>query len=480
MAEPKAILPAGIIIAENLTELGAVGSTDGLDVADFAWVESEEAWYVCRSVDGEDASTWELGNGTTPTSQVILRDGSQDFQGDQSMGSNRLTDLATPSADNDAVNKAYADGIASGVVVKEAVRAATTAAGTLASDFDDGSVIDGVALATGDRILIKDQADGSENGIYDVQASGAPVRSSDADSDAEVDPGMSTFVVEGTANAGTRWVLTTPDPITVGTTPLSFTMFASGDHTTATNVGTGADVFRDHTGDTLNLRNIKGVGRLSAVVNGDDVEVSTTAEANAGSNVGTGEQVYKGKTGESLEFRTIKNAGSSGATLVKAAGTNDIPIKRLKAGTNITLVENADDVEIQASGGGGGGPFGEEFAFDEASGSLTVSGTTWQTHLTLTTGSLPSGTNRYLINVTYKLSATAGIESELRIRLDDTTTLYEDHEEGEGTSAKWSAKGYMLTAELGSGTHTIKIQIRNTNGGSTKVEDGRIFFWRAS
>src|SRR5688500_16412125 len=87
-----------------------------------------------------------------------------------------------PKADIIALIGLIETYITVGIQTKVEVRAATTANGTLASAFDNGSVIDGVTLATGNRILIKDQTAGAENGIYVVQASGAPVRATDADS----------------------------------------------------------------------------------------------------------------------------------------------------------------------------------------------------------------------------------------------------------------------------------------------------------
>ena len=87
------------------------------------------------------------------------------------------------------------------VAWKAPVRAATTTAGTLASSFEDGDTVDGVTLATGDRILVKDQADEAENGLYLVGASGAPTRAYDMDVATEV-PGAIVYVLEGTANEG--------------------------------------------------------------------------------------------------------------------------------------------------------------------------------------------------------------------------------------------------------------------------------------
>jgi hypothetical protein len=108
-----------------------------------------------------------------------------------------------------------------GMVAKR-VRVATVAAGTLATSFENGDTVDGVTLATDDRILIKDQASGGENGIYTVNASGAPTRSLDFDESAESLSGTLVVVSEGTSNKDSIWLLTTNAPITLGTTALVF------------------------------------------------------------------------------------------------------------------------------------------------------------------------------------------------------------------------------------------------------------------
>lgn len=139
-----------------------------------------------------------------------------------SLNSQKITSLADGTASSDAVNKGQLDAATLGFDYKGSVRVATTAAGTLATDFENGDTVDGVTLATGNRILIKDQAAGAENGIYTVNASGAPTRATDADTSAEVTAGMAVIVTEGTVNADTFWVLTTNDAITLGTTALAF------------------------------------------------------------------------------------------------------------------------------------------------------------------------------------------------------------------------------------------------------------------
>ena len=122
--------------------------------------------------------------------------------------------------------KAYVDSVASGLDVKESCRVATTDAGNLTSGFVAGSVIDDITLVTSDRILIKNQTDGSENGIYTVNSSGAPTRALNFDENSEVTSGAFTFIEEGTTNSDTGFVLTTDGNITIGSTSLSFTQFS--------------------------------------------------------------------------------------------------------------------------------------------------------------------------------------------------------------------------------------------------------------
>ena len=145
-------------------------------------------------------------------------------------GSQKITGLADPTLAQDAATKAYVDGVATGLDVKASVRVATTANITLSST----QTIDGVAVIAGDRVLVKNQTTGSENGIYVVGAS-AWSRSTDADTSAEVTSGMFTFVSEGTANGHAGFVLATDDAITLGTTSLVFTQFSDAAAYTASN-----------------------------------------------------------------------------------------------------------------------------------------------------------------------------------------------------------------------------------------------------
>lgn len=114
------------------------------------------------------------------------------------------------------------DAVSAGIQFKASVRVATTANGTLASAFANGQTVDGIALATGNRILIKNQSAPAENGIYTVNASGAPTRATDFNVWTEI-PGSLVAVQVGTANADTLWLSTADPGGTLGTTAITFT-----------------------------------------------------------------------------------------------------------------------------------------------------------------------------------------------------------------------------------------------------------------
>ncbi len=144
-------------------------------------------------------------------------------------------------------------------VADDSVRVATTADGTLATAYENGDTIDGVVLATDDLILIKDQSSADENGVYVVQASGAPARDDDWDTwDEHV--GALVTVQEGTANADTIYLCTVDEGGTLETTSITFeqkygsaTTSAEGlvELLTIAEVDTGTDATRAMTAAAL-------------------------------------------------------------------------------------------------------------------------------------------------------------------------------------------------------------------------------------
>ena len=192
--------------------------------------------------------------------------------GSVSLNSQKITNLATPTDDTDAATKAYVDAARSGLDVKQSVRVATTANITLSG----AQTIDGVSAIAGDRVLVKDQTTGTQNGIY-VVAAGAWSRATDADISAEVTGGMFTFVKEGTTNADSGWVLTTNDTITLGTTSLAFAQFSGAGQITA-----GAGLTKS--GNTIDVATANSA---RIVVNADSIDLATVSQSDSSGTAGT-------------------------------------------------------------------------------------------------------------------------------------------------------------------------------------------------
>jgi hypothetical protein len=224
-----------------------------------------------------------------------------------SLNSQKITNLATPTADADAATKAYVDATKQGLDVKDSVRVATTANITLSAT----QTIDGVAVIAGNRVLVKNQSTASQNGIY-VVAAGAWSRSTDADTSAKVTAGMFTFAAEGTVNADTGWVLTTNDVITLNTTPLTFTQFSGAGQIVAGNGLT-------KTGNTLD------VGTANAariVVNADNIDLATIGTAGTYKSVTVDAygRISAGTNPTTLAGYGIVDAQPLDATLTALAG----------------------------------------------------------------------------------------------------------------------------------------------------------------
>ena len=170
-----------------------------------------------------------------------------------SMATYKITSLGTPTDSTDAATKAYVDSVTEGLHIHESVVAATTTNVNLANALENGDMLDGVTLATTNRILVKNQTTQSENGIYVVQASGQPTRAADFDTASEVDSGDFVFVYSGTVNASTGWVQTNR-PATIGTDAINFTQFSgAGTYGAGNGLTLTGNTFSINTGVTVDL-----------------------------------------------------------------------------------------------------------------------------------------------------------------------------------------------------------------------------------
>lgn len=203
---------SGSVSTKAIT-LGVTNLTNGSTTTDVAGLTSLEVDSV--RIDGYEISAVDA---VAPNVDLSIK---PKGTGSINVNSARITGLAEPVNATDAATKGYVDAARSGLDVKQSVRAATTGPITLSGI----QTIDNVALAAGDRILVKDQNDQAFNGVYVVDAL-AWSRADDFDDDEEVTAGVFFFVEEGQTHADSGWVLTADNPLTVGTSQLTFTQFS--------------------------------------------------------------------------------------------------------------------------------------------------------------------------------------------------------------------------------------------------------------
>lgn len=205
--------------------------------------------------------------------------------GNINMDGNRITGAGPAIDSNDVVIKSQLDSISAGLDPKESVRVATTGGNIT---LNAQQTIDGISLSAGDRVLVKDQSNLKENGIY-IVSTGDWTRSEDADqNNGEVSGGMFTFVEAGTVNAGTGWVIVadgtlTPSDPSIGVQPtdsdIVFTQFAGGGAMTG-GFGiyvSGSDINADVDGSTI--VNTGGTGDKLSVPTGGITAVQLATDS---------------------------------------------------------------------------------------------------------------------------------------------------------------------------------------------------------
>ena len=215
---------------------------------------------------GAGIETSKLADGAN----FIKKDGSVTFTGNQSMGNNKLTTLATPTDSGDATTKAYVDNLIAGLPSAyryRNVKVATT--GDLDLSNPGTATIDGISLSQGDRVLIHNQNTPAQNGIYVFDSSStAMVRATDSDAWDEL-VGSLVYVDQGSTQAEYRYFCTSNSGGTLGSTAVTYTQDTSGTLST-TNFVTEETPSGSINGSnvTFTLANTPTAGTLKLYLNG--------------------------------------------------------------------------------------------------------------------------------------------------------------------------------------------------------------------
>jgi hypothetical protein len=265
-----------------------------------------------------------------------------------------------PTQSGHLATKKYVDDSITGLDVKNSVRAATTgplppctAAGagvgkTLTANSNGALGIDGVTVVSGDRILVKNESNAANNGIYTVTATGSVstafvlTRAQDADGSpsSEITSGMYTLVSEGSSNATSGWILNAADPLVVDTSALTFTQFTGLGQITAGNGLT-------QTGNTFDVA-VADVSRLVVTANAIDLAVSgVTAGSYNGITVDAYGRIVSITSSSSnvisqLGYTPVNKAGDT------MTGALALPANGLTVGTN-QLIATGGFVDIGVS-----------------------------------------------------------------------------------------------------------------------------------
>ena len=264
-----------------------------------------------------------------------------------------ITVLGAPVNATDAATKSFVESTAQGLDVKDSCVAATTANITISTALNSGDSLDGVTLANGNRVLVKDQSTASENGIYVVGSS--PARATDLAAGADA-AGMFTFIEQGTVNADNGFVCSSnKGSAVVGTNSLAYAQFSGAGSVTA---GDGLQ----KSGNTMSV-DLKANGGL--VIESTELAIDLAASSITGTlpvtkltsltSTVTELNVLDGITSTTAELNLMDGGTSATSTTLAAADRfvcNDAgTMKQVALSDLVTFLENETASSFNIDGG---------------------------------------------------------------------------------------------------------------------------------
>jgi len=175
----------------------------------------------------------------------------------------QISGLGSPSSGSEPATKTYTDNLVAGLKTRIICRVATTGNVDLTADLQNGDTIDGVAVQTGNKVLVKSQSSASQNGIYTVVASGTAQRSTDFDSIAELS-GQMVVIQEGSTNDNKIFLCTTDSDATLSSDSITFSQVTPSNTGTMTSLGISGSEF------TIGNSPVTSSGTITLAVNNID------------------------------------------------------------------------------------------------------------------------------------------------------------------------------------------------------------------
>jgi hypothetical protein len=453
-----------------------------------------------------------VNSGATPTFTATNFSGTSGITGlgtqaqALNMGTHQINGVTDPTSAQDAATKNYVDTNANTYSFKAAARWATTAAlpsnsynngaGTITGLSIGALSLDGAVVGVGDRVLVKNEATQSHNGLYSVTQNSTLVvfiltRTTDANTAADFPTGTAVLVDSGTVNADTGWV-TTSSVTTLGTDPINWVQYSGpgivvGDATmNVTNYSTGSITIgvnvipeakvtslvsdlagKAATGANSDITSMSALARLSAALTVTSTATITGLDANgnslklSGGVTGSSASVTYGYTGSTMALSGALTASS--ATLT-ASGSNTFTLT-LSSGVHLTAgcvtwSDGTQQCSAPASGGTLGGSGTANYSAKFTGASNVGNGNEWETS---------TGTT-HMQPVLFQSSATAG-----PVTLTSTASYVSVYKNGYTIVASTSPSGQNTTCLYNlSPNYRYRVHWLFTQLGSVGTPKGRM------